>query len=294
MQKHYKITANVDDHQDYKGQHVTIISKLENDYYVMEDNFGNAWQVGMEELTECTPAERLEYLRGELQAETISYQEIAELQSLIPHIEKGDVELLEAAGVPEFPIEQCDKLLIAIFMELSINLHLVECPITGEYIEPENLKYDSSWDMLMPVVKAVDAFVWDDSSDDDQSGAYQLQEAILNLDMDDIYKAVVHSIKWYNSNQKFYLKCSVTGIGMNVGWFVLGEWYSTQELADKVAIEQGYKDFKSLYDDCSVDHNDEPISNDEAYWTSFESEDIDHICKQQGYYYTARGEQINF
>lgn len=46
---------------------------------------------------------RLEYLRGELRAERISYGELAELQSLADHIEPGDVELLEAAGVPEFP-----------------------------------------------------------------------------------------------------------------------------------------------------------------------------------------------
>lgn len=48
--------------------------------------------------------ERLEYLRGELRAERISYGELAELQSLAAHIEPGDVELLEAAGVPE-----CDE-----------------------------------------------------------------------------------------------------------------------------------------------------------------------------------------
>jgi hypothetical protein len=45
--------------------------------------------------------ERLEYLRGELRAERISYGELAELQGLAQHIEPGDVELLEAAGVPE-------------------------------------------------------------------------------------------------------------------------------------------------------------------------------------------------
>lgn len=45
--------------------------------------------------------ERLEYLRGELRAERISYGELAELESLKEHIEPGDVELLEAAGVPE-------------------------------------------------------------------------------------------------------------------------------------------------------------------------------------------------
>lgn len=44
---------------------------------------------------------RLEYLRGELRAERISYGELAELQSLAQFIAPGDVELLEAAGVPE-------------------------------------------------------------------------------------------------------------------------------------------------------------------------------------------------
>lgn len=48
-----------------------------------------------------TIAARLEYLRGELRAERISYGELAELQSLAEHIPAGDVELLEAAGVPE-------------------------------------------------------------------------------------------------------------------------------------------------------------------------------------------------
>ena len=48
---------------------------------------------------------RLEYLRGELKAERVSYGELAELQSLADYIEPGDVELLEAAGVPEFPEE---------------------------------------------------------------------------------------------------------------------------------------------------------------------------------------------
>lgn len=46
---------------------------------------------------------RLEYLRQELQAERISYGELAELESLKGYIRPGDIELLEAAGVPEFP-----------------------------------------------------------------------------------------------------------------------------------------------------------------------------------------------
>lgn len=45
--------------------------------------------------------ERLEYLRGELRAERISYGELVELQSLAPYIASDDVELLEAAGIEE-------------------------------------------------------------------------------------------------------------------------------------------------------------------------------------------------
>ncbi|CAM6053507.1 unnamed protein product [Sphagnum tenellum] len=44
---------------------------------------------------------RLEELRIELRAERISYGELHELQSLVKHIAPDDVELLEAAGVPE-------------------------------------------------------------------------------------------------------------------------------------------------------------------------------------------------
>lgn len=49
----------------------------------------------------CAATKRLEQLRRELRAERISYGELAELQSLKRYIEPGDVELLEAAGVPE-------------------------------------------------------------------------------------------------------------------------------------------------------------------------------------------------
>jgi hypothetical protein len=53
-------------------------------------------------MTEDIPA-RLEYLRGEIRAERISTGELIELQALAGHIDAGDVELLEWAGVPEFP-----------------------------------------------------------------------------------------------------------------------------------------------------------------------------------------------
>lgn len=44
---------------------------------------------------------RLEYLRGEIGKERISYGEIAELESLSDYIDPSDVLLLEWAGVPE-------------------------------------------------------------------------------------------------------------------------------------------------------------------------------------------------
>ena len=42
-----------------------------------------------------TIKQRLEYLRGEIKKECISYGEIVELQGLKEHIEEGDVELLQ-------------------------------------------------------------------------------------------------------------------------------------------------------------------------------------------------------
>ncbi len=44
---------------------------------------------------------RLEYLRGEIEAERISYGEIEELRALTTYIDKGDVQLLQWAGVEE-------------------------------------------------------------------------------------------------------------------------------------------------------------------------------------------------
>lgn len=48
---------------------------------------------------------RLEYLRGEIDAERISMEEIVELQGMADSIDPSDVQLLEWAGVPEFEEE---------------------------------------------------------------------------------------------------------------------------------------------------------------------------------------------
>jgi hypothetical protein len=50
-----------------------------------------------------TIKQRLDYLRGEIEAERISTAEIAELQSLAQYAkESGDVVLMEWAGIPEW------------------------------------------------------------------------------------------------------------------------------------------------------------------------------------------------
>ncbi len=44
---------------------------------------------------------RLEYLRAQINAEQISMDELIELQGLADHIQPGDVQLAEAAGIDE-------------------------------------------------------------------------------------------------------------------------------------------------------------------------------------------------
>jgi hypothetical protein len=56
--------------------------------------------------TEKAIQEHLEYLRGEIMAERISYSEIIELQELKKFISLDDNLLLEWAGVPEFDNEE--------------------------------------------------------------------------------------------------------------------------------------------------------------------------------------------
>jgi len=67
-----------------KGAYIYNVSSTPDLYFYLEEK------------------QRLEELRAEIQAERISTGELCELQSLIPYIDKGDVELLEAAGLPEF------------------------------------------------------------------------------------------------------------------------------------------------------------------------------------------------
>lgn len=67
---------------------------------VSED--GELWNIVRMCCGDPHPAkERLDYLRTQIDTETFSWGELAELQSLAEWIEPGDVQLLEWAGVPE-------------------------------------------------------------------------------------------------------------------------------------------------------------------------------------------------
>jgi len=70
---------------------------------------------------------RLEELRQAIRDENISYGELAELQSLVKHIDKGDVELLEAAGVDEQDLAQYG-------MPIAI------CNRTGSFVYPTEVE----------------------------------------------------------------------------------------------------------------------------------------------------------
>jgi hypothetical protein len=87
-------TVIVDKHEQYlikhRGGHCVGLT----DEYKPADFFA-----------EETPQQRLEYFRQQLRAEGISYAETIELQSLEQYIDKHDVELREAAGLPEFEEE---------------------------------------------------------------------------------------------------------------------------------------------------------------------------------------------
>ena len=88
------------------GAYTVIIGK--DDQFMIKHSGGNC--VGLTDeykpidffISKSYEKMRLEYLRGELRAGNMSYGELAELQSLVKFIDEDDVELLEAAGVPEF------------------------------------------------------------------------------------------------------------------------------------------------------------------------------------------------
>lgn len=77
------------------------------------------------------PKERLEYLRGEIEAERISYDELAELQDLAEFIDQDDTTLREWAGVPEIHETENDNDTPSVNVNVKPDLYFVEC-LTGQ------------------------------------------------------------------------------------------------------------------------------------------------------------------
>jgi len=67
---------------------------------------------------------------------------------------------------------------------------------------------------------------------------------------------------------KYARKCSFSGKGMNKGWYIFGEYYSEQSMADEVAAFNGYDDFEQMFE-AEWEDND----NEECYYTEWEDED---------------------
>ena len=106
---------------------------------------------------------RLEYLRGEIEAEKISYGEIAELVSLAKHIESGDVLLLQWAGVPEGNSNRQHQTFIirTSCFKHDVDFWLEDNELMGQYPEhDDNTEWtfdfeDPYWAEELPIAKKI-------------------------------------------------------------------------------------------------------------------------------------------
>lgn len=103
----FEIVNNEENYNKY-GQLPYILNILDGDLSFLT-HFKSKISFFLDMKKEKEIKDRLEYIRGELRAEKISYSELAELQILSKYIDKSDMELLEAAGVPEFKEEKGEK-----------------------------------------------------------------------------------------------------------------------------------------------------------------------------------------
>jgi hypothetical protein len=93
-----------------------------------------------------------------------------------------------------------DNKLIAEFMGVPQGKHthfMVEPFALESYADVDDLKYDASWDWLMPVLsKILDLSFQDDGDAED---FYSIRDCVP--DINHTYKAVVEFIKTYNDEQ---------------------------------------------------------------------------------------------
>jgi hypothetical protein len=95
------------------------------------------------------------------------------------------------------------NIMIAKFMNVpkGSHTHFMVEPFTIEsYANADDLKYDMSWDWLMPV--AVKCFSEQDKVSD--NFIFVLNDALLETNIDSLYKAVLKFIKEYFNNNQHY------------------------------------------------------------------------------------------
>jgi hypothetical protein len=80
--------------------------------------------------------QRLKYLKQEIEAERISYGEVAELQSLKEYIPDDDILLKEWAGIPEFEEEEpktLEEIIADIASDYEVELIKITTNIQGTH-----------------------------------------------------------------------------------------------------------------------------------------------------------------
>lgn len=93
--------------------------------------------------------------------------------------------------------------MIGDFMEVDIEQLKIGAAYSNDLWSPL-LKYDRSWDWLIPVVQKCYKI-------DDGENFNTLVDAVSTLDIESTYNAVVKFIKWYNNKEPSKFLCEICG-----------------------------------------------------------------------------------
>lgn len=100
-------------------------------------------------------------------------------------------EFMGAVGSPMYnPIEW--DIYITGFLDVDANHENAQ-----HFYKPNEMKYHSSWDWLMPVVERCYQCDFEEGGDLHM----MLNDAIMTINIKEVYKVVVEFINWYNENK---------------------------------------------------------------------------------------------
>jgi len=111
-------------------------------------------------------------------------------------IEENNKLIAEFMGIHEIMLDEYSNYEIDdIYQILGMKPHMYKNMVIHE----SDLQFHTSWDWLMPVVsKCYDNSEEADGKDTNVVG--DISHHLLDVDMEQTYKAVVEFIKWYNEN----------------------------------------------------------------------------------------------